>query len=325
MILAILKEKLSSIFNGKTPFSLQMYILLDEDNVVQVKRAGIDDEVTDTLKTQFSKYAADKFLQNEELQLVNLSSGDGRKNVAYLYDYIQIPEGLQVLSGIKPDVDYPNYNFSEDTFSKITGFAFLVGNENENVIIYKKHYPVNLLKRDTILRIYQSKERLVKLHDTVLSLNETFEILKIKDDFIIINAKMLERYFGFEEIIRAAAEESLTLIEKSGIVEDITVLRMLTNELKYAKKIVRINKDSPVLKLPKKTILGFIANHPILQKKLKVNDKADKLTLDTKVSQELFVKLLNDDFLKSELTDLFYDSQTKDSMILEEGENVIQK
>lgn len=325
MNLASLIKMLESIFNGENPISLQMYILLNEGNEVQIKRAGIDDEVTEGLKNQFANYANHKFIQNDEVQLVNLSSGDGRKNVAYLYDYNQIPNGLELLKDIKPNMDHPNYNFSEDDFSKISGFAFLIGNENEQIVIYKKHYPVNLLKRDTILRIYKSHERLVKLHDTVLSLNETFEIMKIKDDLIIVNTKMLERYFGFEEIIRAAAEESLGLIEKSDIVADINVLRMLSGELRYAKKIVRINRNSPVLKLPKKTILDFISKHPILHKKLKINDQGDKLALDTKVSQELFVKLLNDDFLKSELTELYYDSQAKDSMLLEEGGNAAQE
>ena len=43
------------------------------------------------------------------------------------------------------------------------------------------------------------------------------------------------------------------------------------------------------------------------------------ISLHTKKSKDLFVKLLNDDFLTSELTRLFYDSLAKDG-ILEESE-----
>lgn len=43
-----------------------------------------------------------------------------------------------------------------------------------------------------------------------------------------------------------------------------------------------------------------------------------QFALDTKVSKDLFVKLLNDDFLTSELTQLYYDSLAKDNI---ENEN----
>lgn len=70
--------------------------------------------------------------------------------------------------------------------------------------------------------------------------------------------------------------------------------------------------------LPTSTVMTFIQQHPILKKKIRLNADNTKVSLDTKVSQELFIKLLNDDFLKSELTMLLYDSQNKDSMKTEE-------
>ena len=69
--------------------------------------------------------------------------------------------------------------------------------------------------------------------------------------------------------------------------------------------------------MPTTTVMAFIQQHPILKKKIRLNADNTKVSLDTKVSQELFIKLLNDDFLKSELTMLLYDSQNKDSMAIE--------
>lgn len=43
-----------------------------------------------------------------------------------------------------------------------------------------------------------------------------------------------------------------------------------------------------------------------------------QFALDTKVSKDLFIKLLNDDFLTSELAQLYYDSLAKDNI---EAEN----
>ena len=156
------------------------------------------------------------------------------------------------------------------------------------------------------------------MDENILSINESFEFMQIENDLIILSTKVLEKHFGFEQIIRNAANANLGVIENSLLLDDITLLNTLSADLKYAKKIVRIKSGTPVLALPTATVMTFIQQHPILKKKIRLNADNTKVSLDTKVSQELFIKLLNDDFLKSELTMLLYDSQNKDSMATEE-------
>ena len=59
-------------------------------------------------------------------------------------------------------------------------------------------------------------------------------------------------------------------------------------------------------------IIQFIKQHNGLSRKIKINDAETKIILDTKVSQNFFMKLLNDDYLKSELTNFEYDADSKD-------------
>ncbi|MCY3628153.1 MAG: DUF4868 domain-containing protein [Gammaproteobacteria bacterium] len=46
--------------------------------------------------------------------------------------------------------------------------------------------------------------------------------------------------------------------------------------------------------------------------RIRFNDREDKIVLDTKKSKDLFIKLLMDDFLTSELTSYHYESVVKD-------------
>ena len=62
-----------------------------------------------------------------------------------------------------------------------------------------------------------------------------------------------------------------------------------------------------------KEAVEFIKKHPVTKSKLKLNGD-DKLILDTKISVEIFLKLLDDDYLQSELTKLLYDSRSKDGL-----------
>ncbi|MBA4276933.1 Kiwa anti-phage protein KwaB-like domain-containing protein [Flavobacterium sp.] len=66
--------------------------------------------------------------------------------------------------------------------------------------------------------------------------------------------------------------------------------------------------------MPNSQIIDFTKNHPALKGKIKYNTDGSLINLHTKTAKDLFVKLLNDDFLTSELTKLFYDSLAKDGI-----------
>ncbi|HEY3307427.1 MAG TPA: Kiwa anti-phage protein KwaB-like domain-containing protein, partial [Desulfuromonadaceae bacterium] len=64
-------------------------------------------------------------------------------------------------------------------------------------------------------------------------------------------------------------------------------------------------------------IISFVGTHPALRGKFKLSEDESQLKLDTKVSQNLFLKLLNDDFLQSQLTRRYYESLAKDDLSTE--------
>ena len=66
--------------------------------------------------------------------------------------------------------------------------------------------------------------------------------------------------------------------------------------------------------VPNAQVIAFVGAHPAHRGKFRLSDDGSKLKLDTKVSQDLFLKLLNDDFLQSELTKRYYASLAKDDV-----------
>ena len=53
---------------------------------------------------------------------------------------------------------------------------------------------------------------------------------------------------------------------------------------------------------------------------MRYNENQTQFLLDTRVSKDLLIKILNDDLLTSELTKLYYDSLAKDGIEVEEEE-----
>ena len=136
--------------------------------------------------------------------------------------------------------------------------------------------------------------------------------------YYIFNLKLLERSFGFQEAIRSLATKGLQSIAASGLIADAAVLQERMDDMTFARKLAKAADASPVLnKVPNKDIVAFIQSHPGVRGRIPVDEENTKLMLTTKASQDIFLKLLNDDFLQSELTRRYYASLAKDAV----GEN----
>lgn len=101
---------------------------------------------------------------------------------------------------------------------------------------------------------------------------------------------------------------------------DCDVFNSRLDDISFARKLVKSANNSPVLNvIPNEQIINFTQNHPALKGKFKYSKDKLQINLKTKKSQDLFLKLLNDDFLQSELTKRYYDSIAKDSVDITEN------
>lgn len=290
-----------------------MFIILPSDDETIAKKVDIEDEAMEDLKTQYLNSIKKNITEFADFSLTNISVVNERLNTTYYYDFDNVPKELEIMKNLIVEEDRPNFNFNQDELNEIIAFVFLIGNEEHKVALYKKQYPISLIKRDSVF-LFKVSERFVKLDDDILKLNDSFDFIQIGNELVILNLNTLERYFAFDSVIRNKATEILGFIDAAGIVSNIEPLELLSRDLKFAKKLMRVKTDSPVLQLPFNKVREFIKSHPKLKKRIRFTVDESKISLDTKTSQELFLKLLDDDFLKSELTQILYESEIKDEL-----------
>jgi len=315
-----LKTNLTFLFDGSTAIGLNMYMIMSTDNGDNIKKADLDEAIINDLKDKFLNNIKIELIENTDLILKGISQADTRRNIVYHYDLEDQLLGLKFLKNFSEDEHADLFSFSNDSLRNISGFLFLIGSADEKIALYKKMYPISLMQRDSALMIFHSKTRFVKMEEDILKIDYKYDFLQIKNDLFILNTNTLEKYFGFEETIRKQAICNINLIAAANLVQEIDSLNEMVTDIKFARKIMKLRRNSPVLNLPFVRIRSFIQAHPKLKKKLRFNDDESKISLDTKVSKELFLKLLDDDFLKSELTELLYDSEIKAAL---ENEEVI--
>ncbi len=319
MTIEELKNAIGAVVNN--PHSMQLYLILKEARSFEIRLADLGDKRTEPeMRRLFDGYLKQSIVDDENVRMKKLSAAEDEDNAIYLYDYPTCPDEMQLLKNfnIREGVQQQKFNFHQDDLSKLYGYIIYLGTMDEGIVLFKKHYPISLIKRDSfLLGAIKDAGRFEKIEgEDIIRLNGSIQLLRKDNEIYVLDLKSLERNMGFTEIVKKEALASIEEIEKLEIVEDIEVLKDTIGEQAFARKISRIRKSSLILKLgiKKDDIVKFTKETPELRGKFKYSADGNQIRLDTKKSKDLFVKLMNDSFLKSELTDQYYEALAKDEM-----------
>mgnify|MGYP001050629978 CR=1 FL=1 len=309
-----LKAALQAYYNDQANIGVCVYALMKDANNPGPFKLDIEADAQAGLKDLFLQSLRDEISSKEDLSVLALSSADERVNAIYVYD-LDIPEELTSLEAVIAQDGLPMLDLNEKSLSSIKALLIEMGNDVGQLVLYKTMAPVNIFGRSSFfLRKHES--RLERLNDEFLRVSAGFQMLRINDALLVLNLEALEHNFGFHDVIKKEAALGINAIASAALVTNPDVLRELVDDVKYARRLTRIAKASPVLKagISGESIVQFCKTFPNLVGRIRFNEDSNKVILDTKVSKGLFIKILMDDFLTSELTKFHYDSLAKDAV-----------
>jgi hypothetical protein len=315
-----LRENLEKFYINNTD-GIVVYFILKDNNEMKVRLADIEHRFLRDLKDQYLSTIREMIINTNntdvnDLQVLNISTADDRKNVIYEYDLEDKPKELSVINEILLNGEQENFS-SSDNIDNLFAYVITIGNNSDKLAIYRKHFPISKFSAQRNFLLFQSNQRFIRMENDMIRLDHKFDVISIKGILFVNNLKLLEKSFGFHDIIKRKAEENIKKIEFENIIEDSNSLLQEIDNISFARKIVKNSSNSPVLGIvPANSIIEFTKNHPHLRGKLKYSIDGSKIKLDTKVSKELFLKLLSDNFLQSELTKAYYESLAKDNLDL---------
>lgn len=253
---------------------------------------------------------------NSNASIIDFSSADERGNVILQYD-LEETEDMQMFDAVlDPEITIPFFSFEDDDISNISYLLVVLGDGEHQVVIYKYFASINIYKKNSGLFVRRSNNEFTKVEEDFLRITPGIDFFKINGNLFIINLKLFEQLFNLYNVLIRAATAQIEIIKQSGLVENSdSLLEDIEKNISFAKKLSKITETSPVLnKVPNASVIEFAKKHPSLKKTIKYSDDGTKIKLSTNKSKSLFVKLLNDDYLTSELTKLYYDSLAKDSI-----------
>ena len=321
MNIAELREAISFLFQPNAILGFELYLVLKSDQETVLRRADLGDGNLPTdVRNGFLRYINERTNENEEVIVRPLSELDSSKNTIHHYDMDGLPIGLEVINTPLVTEEIPIFNFNNDKLDDIEAFLVYISSVDQNVVLYKRHYHLNLLKQSKIFYFIKDNERFSKPEEAILRFSFTHDFLKVGEEIIVYNINCLEKNFQFSDILINNAQKKIDQIAVLDLVENINELQEFAQQTSGARKVLKIRPDSPVLALQFNQIKTFVKNHPYLRSRLRFNDDESMFRFHTQASKGYFIDLLNDNFLTSDLTSIYYKSNTKDKMKTEGGE-----
>lgn len=307
----------------KTELDDSLKFLLTEDASIELAIYAVLKDVEAPVKLdikaddlpEISKMFIDtinsQIITKEDFSILPLSTADERGNCFYQYD-LDLPEELTLLETVITNDNHDTFDFRENKLGEIDSLIIVLAVEDDEISIYKKLAPVEVIGRGGYI-LGKANKRLERFKEQLLRISARFQLMRVNNEVIILDLNAIEKSFGFHDVIKREAALGLRAIEDMKIVTDMDSLNEMIDDVTFARKLTKIAKGSPVIKLsiPNTEIIAFSKTHPATAK-MKYSDNDTKFNLTSKKLKDLFVKLLNDDLLTSELTKLHYASLAKD-------------
>lgn len=313
MTIEILQQELGEFAQQGQLVAVAYFVLRDNGNY-SIKKADIKAEIQPDIASLFMGNITERVIQNDDLTLVNVSEADNRSNGIFSYDLQAKPREMQMAEDTAALAAAPFLQRGE-SLDRLHGLIVVIGNGVDEISIFSKHYPTSLMARGGPFSVAMGAGRIFdRLTTDILRISGRVNFFMWHGIQYVVDIDVLEKFMEFKQIIKNEANRGLSVLTQSGLVNDMASLSRNLNDMSFARKLAALS-DSPVLNVvPNNEIIEFIVQHHLLSKKIKITADGNQIILGSKTAQKHLLKLLNDDYLKSDLTNRLYDTHAKDSL-----------
>lgn len=301
-----MQKKINGVMFSARQHGIEAFACVQGESGIYLKKFLMTDELRENVSKMLDDVVKEKFL-SEGVELDSSDNIADNRNV--LYEFVQTSEYspfsfLGTYSQIKDQ-------YSEADQDKLVGFAFRI-NLNENALwLYQHVYQVRMIKRSKSLYAIVSGDKVYKtLKKDVIKIDHRVDLIVLGESIITSRIDLLQKSFGFEKYIRAEAAKTISIIQEMDIVSNVDKVLAFENKehLTNAKKLMKA-KNSPVLSIKKNDLIKRLQKHRRYKNRFAFED--GRIVIRTQQDVKDFVKMLNDDIVRSELTRRDYDSTRK--------------
>lgn len=300
-----IQSSINSIMFSGVDFGIEMFVCLRGDDGYKIKRLRATDKLLASTKRNLANTICNSYTSPDTEYDSSENIADNKKSI---YEITQDSE-YQPFSFLDKAENCKDY-YSEGDRKDLCGFLFRINLNDKYFWIYQHVYSVSRIDRSKHIFAYLVKNTYDEFDNDIVQIDSRADMIIIGSSIITAKINLLQRFFGFEQYIRAGAQKTIEIIGSMDIVTGLEKFIALENKsrLTNAKKLLKA-KNSPVLKMEKAVLVDRLKKHSRYKTMFKFED--DHIVINSQKDAAAFIKMVNDDIVRSELTGQEYDSSSK--------------
>nr|WP_237179004.1 Kiwa anti-phage protein KwaB-like domain-containing protein [Paenibacillus sp. MMS18-CY102] len=196
----------------------------------------------------------------------------------------------------------------EEFFKHLWAYAVKIQFDDQFVIFYRKYTNGKVLKSGTFDALLFQAGRFSQIESTVFQIDNNIDTFCLGQELIILQNTNFERIFGFDDHYEASSGAALQQIAAAHDFVDINLLtEYVGTDSRKKRKLAAISKNQLIANLGFEQIKETIQNYSL---EISIDDQNRKFEL-TRDNAFVFLKALNDDYLRSEATSTRYEASSK--------------
>lgn len=300
-----IQASIRSIMFSEVVCGIEIFACLHDEKGYQIKKINATDKLLSSTKYKVSNSINYTYLADDAEFDTSENIADN-KNGFYEISLTDNYRPFAFLEGTEKHKE----NYSEGDRNKLSGFLFRINLNDEYFWIYQHLYSVSRIDRSKNVLALLVKDTYDEIDSDIVQIDSRADVIIFSSSVVTSKIELMQRCFGFEQYVRTGAQKTIEIIRDLDIVTGLEKFAALESKSKLtnAKKLLKA-KNSPVLRMEKNDLLQKLKKHTRYRSMLKFDE--DHIVIASQKDAAAFIKMVNDDIVRSELTGQEYDSSSK--------------
>jgi hypothetical protein len=276
-----------------------------------VERAQMKDQVAATFRAVLEKWLAQMAASSAEIVPFDPFSDSDAERLETI-SASEVPVLVQLLASIQDGQASqvaPIQEVDAKFLARLWAYAVVSSVEGRRNLYFRKFQPSRVVREDSPLGLSFRKGILSKLEAPAFNFDESADALVVGADALVLQKTLFEQIFDFAgQVYTPLAKQAIANIREIGILSDPNGLAAaIEADDNKLKKAANIGKSIDFAKLTWDNLKKIQENYgvPLLL------DEENRRIVNRPADTWSILKVLNDDYLRSEMTDELYEVQSK--------------
>ncbi|MFA1240441.1 Kiwa anti-phage protein KwaB-like domain-containing protein [Serratia odorifera] len=317
-----MKNELEAFVQSNGLTGEMFFIINDNDNYIY-RRVILHDENTEPLITEnFKKSITDEIIKrisvndNDDAIIDNITDMNYENKGVYCFDIasedkstiIKIIEEISSLTVADNPIDF---KFNDVNLDNIIGLVYHISDGDKNIFLYQHRYP-NFLHKKSRLSFLGEGDVLVPIPYDMINISKVIDFFVFEGISYAINIKLLEERYGLTQVIDNMVSEvtpkiiEMEIVNKSVLAEPEKIFDDMKDDRGFMRKLARVLKNGILeLNIDVNIVNEIKTSFPTIGRNIDlINDGngIPYIKLTSKARKKAFIRLLNDEAVRSVLT-----------------------